>query len=247
MGEETFDNDRLNQEYFGMRWILPKSIVEAKDQLPASIIAMTPHGLIPWGQSGASNKVFGGRASRWGAAPVLFKIVGMRNLLKSVGCYPAGKSGIIKCLEGGDNAMLELDGIAGMFHPGNELFLLQRKAICAIALQAGSPIIPGYCFGAAEPCKIVDPTFGLLRWLSIRLDIAFAPWVGRWWLPFGPPARRPILMCFGDPIPCEKLAEDVDKNIRQAAVNAKHAELLVAYQKLFDTHKVAYGWSSMRL
>lgn len=215
--------------------------------MPASIIAMTPHGLIPWGQSGASSKVFGGRTSRWGAAPILFNVYGMRDILKKYGCYPAGKKGIIDCLAGGDNTLLELDGIAGMFCKRDQLYLLQRKAICAIALQAGAPIIPAFCFGATEPCRIVDPTFGILRWFSIRFDIALTPWLGRWWIPFGPPARRPMTMCFGDPIPCEKLPEDTDKNVRQAAVDAKHIELLQAYQRIFDTHKTAYGQADAKL
>lgn len=239
--DEMFPSDRPNHIYFGTRWVLPKSIVAAEDSLPPSVICVTPHGLIPWGQSGASNKVFGGRTSRWGAAPLLFKIWGMRGILKKFGCYPAGKKGILDCLAGGDNAMLDLDGIPGMFCAEHELYLLQRKAICAIALQAGAPLIPGYCFGTTQPCQVIDPTFGVLRRLSIRFDVALTLWIGRWWIPFGPPARRPMVMCFGDPVPCEKFPPDMDAESRKRAVDAKHAELLEAYRRVFDTHKAACG------
>lgn len=239
--DEMFASDRPNHLYFGTRWILPRSIVAAEGSLPPSVICLTPHGLIPWGQSGASNKVFGGRTSRWGAAPLLFKIWGMRGILKKFGCYPAGKKGILDCLAGGDNAMLNLDGIPGMFCAEHELYLHRRKAICAIALQAGAPLIPGFCFGTTLPCRVVDPTFGVLRRLSIKFDIALTLWFGRWWIPFGPPARRPMLMCFGDPIPCEKLLQDMHEDARRQAVDAKHAELLEAYRRVFDTHKAAYG------
>merc|ERR1711862_168703 len=99
-------------------------------------------------------------------------------------------------------------------------------AVVAIALQAGAPIIPGFCFGTTDACTVVDPFFGILRYLSTWLDISLTPWLGRWWIPFGPPARVPLLMCFGDPILCHTLPEGLSKQEVQAAVDEKHAELL---------------------
>lgn len=89
---------------------------------------------------------------------------------------------------------------------------------------------------------MIDPLFGLLGWISRRLDISLSPWLGRWWIPFGPPARRPMAMCIGDPIPCPKLPwDEMSKESREAAVASKHRELLEGYRKIFNTHKAAYG------
>mmetsp|Transcript_68308 Transcript_68308/g.197915 ORF Transcript_68308/g.197915 Transcript_68308/m.197915 type:complete len:161 (+) Transcript_68308:2-484(+) len=155
------------------------------------------------------------------------------------------------CLAAGDHAGLVLDGIPGMFHGTNasgdeELWLLQRKAICAIALQAQCPIIPAYCFGVNDLWRVVDPLCGLLRAISTRLDVSLTPFFGRFWLPFGPPARRPLLMCFGDPIQCSR-SRPAGEAVTSAEVDAKHHELLEAYRKVFDTHKAAYGRPEARL
>lgn len=247
----NFVIERNNHHYFGTKYVLPKSIVE-QDELPPCCLCMAPHGVLPFGSSAASNKIFGGRPARFAAAPVLFKMPFTRRIMKQFGAYPAGKSGIVKCLEGGSHAALILDGIAGMFCKAKnvgdeELYLLQRKAICAIAMQTGTPIIPGYCFGTNDCCTIVDPLFGFLRWLSIRLDVSFTPFFGRWWLPLGPPVRKPLLFCFGDPIPCEKLPAGLDKSEVRTKVDTKHAELLEAYRSIFDTHKAAYGRPDAKL
>jgi len=125
--------------------------------------------------------------------------------------------------------------------------LLQRKAICKIALQAGCPIIPAYCFGAGDLWRIVDPFGGLLRRLSTWLNVSLTPFFGRGWVPFGPPARRPLVMCFGEPVPGSRLPTTGGAAAIQGAVDAKHAELLEAYKKLFDTHKAAYGRPDAKL
>merc|ERR1712224_1134656 len=106
-------------------------------------------------------------------------------------------------------------------------------------MQAGAPIIPGYCFGTTDTAYVVDPLGGLLKWLSIRFDVSLTPFFGRWWLPFGPPARRPLLMCYGDPVECPKPPADISKQELQKLIDLKHAELLQAYKTIFDTHKAA--------
>eukprot|EP00405_Crypthecodinium_cohnii_P033059 CAMPEP_0206517884 /NCGR_PEP_ID=MMETSP0324_2-20121206/64252_1 /ASSEMBLY_ACC=CAM_ASM_000836 /TAXON_ID=2866 /ORGANISM="Crypthecodinium cohnii, Strain Seligo" /LENGTH=420 /DNA_ID=CAMNT_0054011141 /DNA_START=134 /DNA_END=1392 /DNA_ORIENTATION=- len=242
--DQLFELERLNHKYFNSRWVLPRSLVEQEDKLPPSIICLAPHGLLPLGISASLHRFFGGRMTRFGFAPILHKVWGMQALLEKFGTYPACKKGLLDCLEGGDNAGLILDGIPGMFHNTSsngdeELYMMRRKAICKIALQAGSPIIPCYCFGTNELWRIVDPCFGLLRKLSSHLDVALTPFFGRFWLPFGPPARRPLTMCVGDPIPGSRLPENATPAEVSAAVHEKHRQLLQAYKKIFDTHKAA--------
>jgi len=244
--------ERPNLDYFGTTWVFPRSIKESHGKLPPSILCFTPHGVSPWGMSAAMYRLLSNMV-RFGAAPIFFKVPVIKGWLKRLGVFQAGKAGIVKCLNAGDNAGLLLDGIPGMFCGGKsrgdeELFLSSRKPVCAIALQVGCPLIPGYCFGTNEACRVFDPLFGLLRWASTKLDISLTPWFGRWWIPFGPPARRPMVMCLGDPIPCEKLPWDkLSEKERMVAVDAKHAQLLEAYRKIFDTHKAAYGCPNAKL
>lgn len=246
--EDMFVMERQNHRYFGTKWIFPKSVATvlgpSKRLLEAPcIICFAPHGLVPFGYSSAGSKVLG-RLVRWAGAPVLFRMPAMRRLLEKFGTYPAGKDGIRQCLAQGDHAGVVLDGIAGMFHGGGpdteELWLLRRKAVCAIAISAGCAIVPAYTFGNNDCCKIVDPLCGLLRNLSIRLDVSLTPFLGRFWLPMGPPARRPLAVCFGDPVECPKVGTS-------DAVDVMHVELLEAFRTIFDTHKAAYGRPNARL
>lgn len=244
--------ERPNHIYFGTKWVIPRSIVEGRDTLPPSIVCLTPHGMNAFGASAAMHR-FLKHMVRFGVAPAFFKVPFANSWVRRVGAFPAGKRGILKALAGGDSAGLLLDGIPGMFYGGKsngdeELFLQARKPVCAIALQAGCPIIPGYCFGTNDACTVIDPLFGALRWVSSRLDISLTPWLGRWWLPFGPPARCPMAMCIGDPIPCPKLPwDEMSNESRKAAVDAKHTELLEGFRKVFDTHKAAYGRPNAKL
>lgn len=248
--DEMFGLERQNQVYFSTKFVLPRSIVKEGEDLPPTLVLIAPHGVLPLSLSGALSRVLGGRATRFGAAPVLFKIWGISKLLRRLGMYPACKEGMLKCLAGGDNSGLILDGIPGMFHAtrpngDEELYLLKRKAACSIALQAGCTIVPAYSFGTNEIWRVVDPFFGLLRYLSTRLDISFTPFFGRGWVPFGPPARRPLVLCFGDPIRCDRPAGG-DRPSQQE-VDAKHAEVLEGFRRVFDTHKAAYGRPNAQL
>lgn len=213
-----------------------------------AIICVTPHNILPWSTSGAISKLFGGRLTVWGGAPVLFKLPMLRPLLAQFGTFPAGKKGNHQSLADGNNVGLVLDGIAGMFcrargHGDEQLYLRKRKAVCAIALQSGAPIVPAYCFGSNEVATVLADPLGLLRWLSIRFDVSLTPFVGRWGVPMGAPRRKPLLLAFGPAIECTQLPLDCDAAAVSAAVDAKHAELLEGYRTIFETHKEAYGYT----
>ena len=137
-------------------------------------------------------------------------------------------------------ALTVLDGIAGMFYPGNAAeevaYVKSRKGIVKIALRSGATIVPVFGFGHNDLFRIVTDPFGLLRALSIRLDTSVVLGVGRWFWPLGPPRRVPVTMALGEPIECpqmdEPMASDVDE---------WHAKLLAGFKAVFDTHKVACG------
>lgn len=57
--------------------------------------------------------------------------------------------------------------------------LSQRKAILAIALKAGVPIVPVYAFGHSSLWTVVADPFRILERLSIAMDVALCPFYGR--------------------------------------------------------------------
>ena len=61
-----------------------------------------------------------------------------------------------------------------------------------------------------------------------------------WFL--GPPRRIPLAVCLGDPIVCIRT-----DNPTQEQINSCHEKLLEGYRKVFDTHKVAYGYADKEL
>jgi len=240
--DSQFHREQVTNHYLTKRYVIPESLLSTCTR--PSIICVAPHGVVPWGNTGVQSKLFGNRGTKWAAAPILFSIPPLLPILRQYGAFPANKAGIMKTLQDGYNAGVVLDGIAGMFAESSEesetLKLIDRKAICAIALKAGCDIIPGYCFGAGQVATVLKDPFGLLEYASITLDISLTPFVGRWGIPMGPPRRKPLLFAYGEPLQCTAVSdEDLPK-----AVEKKHGELLAAFTHLFNAHKAAYGWGA---
>lgn len=111
--EHQFEREKLTNSYFSKRYIIPTAVLESASSKPV-IIVITPHNVVPWGNTGALSKLFGDRATVWAAAPVLFNIPfvsavysrpivnnavrQLRPLLKKYGAFPASKTGILQAL-----------------------------------------------------------------------------------------------------------------------------------------------------
>lgn len=88
---------------------------------------------------------------------------------------------------------------------------------------------------------VVDP-FGFLEKLSNIFGASLTPFFGRFGWFLGPPRRSPIVVCLGDPVKCPKIASP-----SQEQIDEYHGQMLDAFQKVFETHKAAYGWSNKKL
>ena len=103
---------------------------------------------------------------------------------------PASAKDIERVLGKGDESIgLILDGIAGMFMSSSRQevgCVMQRKAIVKIALRQGTPLVPVYCFGHTELWTVVADPFGILRALSVRLNVSLSPFFGRFGWPRAP-------------------------------------------------------------
>lgn len=87
----------------------------------------------------------------------------------------------------------------------------------------------------------MDP-FGVLEWLSLKLDVSLTPFFGRagWFL--GPPRRVAVCVCLAEPVQCPKI-----ENPTQEEIDKYHGLLLKGYEQVFEQHKKAYGWGDKTL
>jgi len=166
--------------------------------------------------------------------------------MKAIGYIPAKSKNIMWALQKKDrNVGVILDGIAGMFHSTSDGrndevgAILNRKGIIKIALRAGVPIVPVYGFGHTQMYDVYVDPFGIMAWLSKKLDVSITPFFGRWNWFMGPPKRDvPVTICLGDPIYPPK---DIDaEKITQEQIDEYHSKLLKGFTQVFETHKSGY-------
>ena len=93
-------------------------------------------------------------------------------MLRSIGYVDAKGKAISSALKGGSSVGIVLDGIAGMFQQHatqvEKGYVRERKAIAAIALKAGVPIVPVYGFGHTALFSVVTDPFRASRPSSNR-------------------------------------------------------------------------------
>ena len=103
---------------------------------------------------------------------------------------PAATREIERVLGRGDESVgVVLDGIEGMFASSRQQevgCVLRRKGIVKIALRTGVPLVPVYCFGHTELWTVVTDPLGILQAISVKLNVFFTPFFGR----FGWPRAR---------------------------------------------------------
>lgn len=243
--------ERNTQKYLSMRLVWSDGF-EAQRRSSSSqpvIFAIVPHGIAPLGITAypAFSRLGGGALCRWTAAPVVLKLPLVGAALRSIGYVAAKGKAIGGALAAGSSVGIVLDGIAGMFQPSGEALeravVQRRKAIAAIALKSGCPIVPVYGFGHTALWSVVTDPFGLLEALSVALDVSVCPFYGRWGWPLGAPRRRAVLVALGTPVHVGAANPSPAKE----EVDALHAKLVDGFRQTFDAHKAEYGWASREL
>mmetsp|Transcript_34529 Transcript_34529/g.111193 ORF Transcript_34529/g.111193 Transcript_34529/m.111193 type:complete len:359 (-) Transcript_34529:234-1310(-) len=243
-GQYVF-TERNNQKYLSMRVVWPASFEQIRGSQHC-IFAAIPHGAAPLGITCYPLwSRLGGALCHWTTAPVVLQIPLVGYVLRTIGYIPAKGKEMSKALERRESVGVVLDGIAGMFQSDERVekaWVKKRKAIVAIALKAGVPIVPVYGFGHSSLWTVVADPFRLLERLSVALDVALCPFYGRWGWPVGPPRRVAVCTALGAPIECPR----VDRPSKQL-VDVYHAKLLDGYTLLFEQHKAAFGWGQKEL
>jgi hypothetical protein len=240
--------ERNTQKYLSTRLVWGEAFDRVRNGNKPVIFAIIPHGVAPLGITAypAFSRLGGGALCRWTAAPVVMKLPLVGPMLRSMGYVEAKGKAISGALQKGSSVGIVLDGIAGMFQQATHAecgYVLQRKAIAAIALKAGVSIVPVYGFGHTSLWSVVTDPFGVLEKLSIALKVSICPFYGRWGLPLGPPRRTPLLVAFGEPI--EVGAPNASPSKEEVA--SVHAKLVEGFTTTFEEHKHEYGWGDRRL
>jgi len=237
--------DRRNHKYFGMKLVIPKSLRKEAPKESRRIFITVPHGVYPIGLGTALPSHILAKTEgvcRLGVAPILTQMPVLRRIIEVSGSFAAGKKGILEVLDIGDSPQMFIDGIAGMTvcersETEEHIWFLQRKAICAIAMQANAEIVVGYNFGHTDIWTNLTDPWGLLQKLSIKVNVNVMPFTGRWGIPFAPSTRKPVVVAYGDPIDPKDSNGDVDD---------LHRRVLEGFQHVFDTHKAAFGWEKKK-
>ena len=117
-------------------------------------------------------------------------------MARALGYVDAKGKAISGALRAGSSIGIILDGIGGMFQRDASVesgVVMQRKAIAAIALKAGCPIVPVYGFGHTSLWTAVTDPFGILEKISIALNVSVCPFYGRWgWYAATTPNHRDV-------------------------------------------------------
>ena len=250
-------------KYNSMRVVVeaPNELLPLPGQPPPAtyLFAGVPHGLFPIGMVllGWCNFALPWRRIRAAAASVTLRLPVWRQIGLWNGGIDVSRASIIKALRAGDNVLVAMDGIAGMFTgrtaAKEEVFLLgRRKGLVRIALQTRTPMVPFVCFGNTRTVRPLSDPAGVMERLSRLLGVSLIVPTGRFGLPI--PKRVPITVVIGKALPLpprrtshDSTASSGDYEPSEAEVDDLHAELVDALKELYYRWRVAGGYSGIEL
>jgi 1-acyl-sn-glycerol-3-phosphate acyltransferase len=206
-----------------------------------------PHGLFPFGGLLGMFAMprFVGFSGRGIAASAILAVPVIGQLLKTIGCIDASRDNVKKYLASGESIGVSTGGIAEIFEAnakdGCECIIMKsRGGICKLALQHGVPIVPGYLFGNSKCLNVWTDRWGVMQWLSRKLQISIVLFSGRWGLPI--PYRTPLLSITGDKIVVAKVQDPTPEQIQELLDTVIDRTV-----ELFDKHKPSFGWENVKL
>ena len=182
------------------------------------------------------------------AADALLRIPIVGTRLRALGLTSASRDNARKMLRDGWALGVSSGGIAEIFETGGNkngervetIILKSRGGLAKLALETGAYLVPSYIFGNTLCLKVWHDPWGIMRAISRRLRVSIVYFTGRFGLPS--PYRVPLLGVLGSPIEVP-----LTPNPSKEQISALLSKLESEVQKLFDTHKAAYGWEHVRL
>eukprot|EP00934_Nitzschia_sp_Nitz4_P005023 Nitzschia sp. Nitz4//scaffold283_size24287//11589//12736//NITZ4_008404-RA/size24287-snap-gene-0.16-mRNA-1//-1//CDS//3329545651//5013//frame0 len=212
-----------------------------------AIIAVSPHGLFPFGLAFAVFSEAFGRA-RIVVASATQLVPFLRDILRYVHSVDASRPAVDRALSDGHRLALAPGGIAEMFegypkagtHPDDEVALI-RKGIFRMAVKHGVPILPVYCFGSSKLMRRLQLP-SIVEKISLLLRMSIVILYGRGFLPI--PFRQKLLYVVGRPVNPLTTLPNADFDARVDELFAKYCAELI---RIFDRQKESYGWAHKSL
>jgi 1-acyl-sn-glycerol-3-phosphate acyltransferase len=140
----------------------------------------------------------------------------------------------VLCYAGGVQEALLLE-------PGKEtIYLRNRYGFVRCALEAGSPLVPVFCFGQSKVYHYRKPKGTWYNRLSRQLGFAPMIFWGMYGTPF--PYPHPITIVVGKPIEVKKTSQPSREEV--AVVLGK---FIGAMEELFETHRSETAYKETQL
>ena len=242
---------RMILRYFSVKVIYYSSQLKRPATITTpKLFIVSPHGVISFGlcitMITTPFFVAKGLAIRGLVASSALRTPIFRQIMSgSFGAIDAARASAISALKKGYSLCISCGGVAEVFETNasnQTLTLAKRKGFVKLAFQTGADLVPCYSFGNTETLSIFagGANQNLVRSISRKIGFAVILFWGRFGLPV--PYRVPILMVFGEPIPCEMKPDPTSEEIDE-----KHALFLCRLKELFDRHKHSYNWSDKEL
>lgn len=229
------------------RWLMKgKCSIEYEERLDKAkqyMIGSHPHGVMSYHHmmymcDGAKFHEEGipGSRRRDVGAPVIFKIPIYREMCLWLGAVSSQKQNCRRVLREGLTLISIVGGMDEQIrcHRGEHIiYVNKRKGFIKLAIEAGVPIVPAYCFGENNQHHTSKALFGLRRAILKYLQFAVCLFVP---LRFSP---EPLSIVMGKPIPVPPVAGDGKPT--QAQIDDTHAKYVTALQGIFERHKAKHG------
>lgn len=236
---------RLVLRYFSVKVIY---MTKLKKNVP-TILVTPPHGVFPFGNLLAMlalPDIMGFSIRGLGASSIFWTPV-FRQIMGTIGVIDASKASAKSALEQGFTIGISSGGVTEVFETNEAeqtVVLKDRKGFVKLAFQTGADIVPCYVFGNTETLSMFAGGGGIattiLRHISRKIGLALIFFWGRFGLPV--PYRVPLLLVFGEPIPCA-----LNESPSREEIDEKHALFLRRLRELFDKYKSCYGWGGEQL
>jgi 1-acyl-sn-glycerol-3-phosphate acyltransferase len=227
---KNFVGFKLVKWYFHMDVVAAGGKLDPKRQY---LLGVHPHGFLPVGTMiamltdvcGIESKVLNGVKMRTLAASFCFYIPAYRDLILGGGIIDAARYNAHHALEQGYSLSLVPGGATeGLYaSPGKHILVLKkRKGFIKLALEHGCDLVPVYSFGENNCYNQLSDVWPRVRKFQDKFQRVLGlslPLVKNIF-----PHRTTITVCFGKPIPVQKVVNPTDEQV-QALLDTYIAKL----------------------